>query len=247
MKNTKQNLLMILLLVALSAGLYGLQVTIFQTFRDTSFYFLQDLAFLPLQVAIVTIVLGRVISEWNKRERLKKINMAISAFFSEAGTEIMMKLTQLIENNDELKPCLTIDIGLTASDFSGMLKVLKKTDLRITCAGEDLESLKSLLLGKREFLLRMLENPNLLEHDTFTDMLLAVFHLTEELIARMDFACLPGSDTAHLNSDIKRATRTLLIQWLSHMAHLSTDYPYLYSLEVRRNPFSDSGGVILRD
>jgi hypothetical protein len=141
MKNTKQNLLMILLLVALSAGLYGLQVTIFQTFRDTSFYFLQDLAFLPLQVAIVTIVLGRVVSEWNKRERLKKINMAISAFFSEAGTEIMMKLTQLIENNDELKPGLTIGIGWTASEFSAALKVLKKAELKITCAGEDLESL----------------------------------------------------------------------------------------------------------
>jgi hypothetical protein len=103
-----------------------------------------------------------------------------------------------------------------------------------------------LLLDKRSFMLRMLENPNLLEHDTFTDMLLAVFHVTEELIARVDFTALPEPDTAHLTGDIKRALRTLLIQWLSHMEHLHSEYPYLYSLEVRRNPFGD-GSVIVRE
>ena len=39
---------------------------------------------------------------------------------------------------------------------------------------------------KRDFLLRLLENPNLLEHDSFANLLLAVFHLTEELAQRRD-------------------------------------------------------------
>ena len=44
-----------------------------------------------------------------------------------------------------------------------------------------LEETKKYLMGKRRFLLALLENPNLLEHETFTDSLRAVFHLTEEL------------------------------------------------------------------
>lgn len=247
MKQMKLNTLLSLLLLLISVCLYILQVTIFQSLRDTAFYFLQDLAFLPLQVAIVTIVLGKVINTWNKRERLKKINMAISAFFSEAGTEIMLNLTQLAGNNAYLRPALSIGIGWKGADFAKALKILKTIDLNIDCGSGDFESLKTLLLEKRSFMLRMLENPNLLEHDTFTDMLLAVFHMTEEMIARNEFTCLPQTDTAHLIGDIKRAARTLLVQWLGHMEHLHSDYPYLYSLEVRRNPFGDSGGVIVRE
>lgn len=247
MKKAKLNILLLsLLLVVISSSVYLLQVTIFHTFNNTAFYFLQDMAFLPLQVAIVTIVLGKVIDTWNSRERLKKINMAISAFFSEAGTEIMTKLTEFIENGDELRPVLRIDTAWTGADFVRALKVLKNIDFNIVCWTEDYDTLKMLLLDKRNFMLRMLENPNLLEHDTFTDMLLAVFHVTEEFIARNEFLNCPATDTAHLAGDIKRALKTLLIQWLGHMAHLQSDYPYLYSLEVRRNPFGESSCVIVR-
>lgn len=245
MKRHNQNVLLSLLLVALSTGLYILQVTLFHSTRDTAFYLLQDMAFLPLQVAIVTIILGKIINTWNARERLKKINMAISAFFSEAGSEIMMQLTKLTADGSCLRSALGVSMSWSGTDFAKSLKVLKELDLAIGCGTEDFEALKTLLLDKRSFMLRMLENPNLLEHDTFTDMLLAVFHMTEEMIARHEFSCLPASDTAHLIIDIKRALKTLLIQWLGHMEHLHSDYPYLYSLEVRRNPFGENSSVIV--
>ncbi len=247
MKRNNHNILLSLLLVVLSTGLYILQVTLFHSARDTAFYLIQDIAFLPLQVAIVTIILGKIINSWNVRERLKKINMAISAFFSEAGTEIMMKLTELTGNDNDLKPALSVGINWTGADFAKSLKVLRNISLDIGCGANDFNALKTLLLDKRSFMLRMLENPNLLEHDTFTDMLLAVFHMTEEMIARDDFSCLPQTDSMHLIVDIKRALKTLLIQWLGHMAHLKSEYPYLYSLEVRRNPFTENGGVIVRE
>jgi hypothetical protein len=42
----------------------------------------------------------------------------------------------------------------------------------------------------------------------------------------------------HLNFDIKRAYILLVNEWLSYMKHLKEDYPYLYSLAVRTNPFN---------
>ena len=36
---------------------------------------------------------------------------------------------------------------------------------------------------------------------------------------------------------MKRAYVLLIREWLDYMSHLRTDYPYLYSLAVRTNPF----------
>ena len=92
-------------------------------------------------------------------------------------------------------------------------------------------------------MLNLLENPNLLEHESFTNLLWAVFHLTDELVHRSDLKKLPDSDYQHLAGDIKRAYHQLLIQWLDYMKHLKHDYPYLFSLAMRTNPFDANASI----
>jgi hypothetical protein len=94
-----------------------------------------------------------------------------------------------------------------------------------------------LLVGKREFLLRLLENQNLLEHDSFTELLMAVFHLTEELESRADLVQLTETDQKHLANDMRRAYSLLISEWLDYMKHLKENYPYLFSFAMRTNPF----------
>lgn len=89
MKKDRSSLIVVLLLILLSAIIYAVQIIFFRAPRDTTFYLLQDFAFLPLQIAIVTVVLGTYLKKREKAERLKKINVIINAFFSEAGTEIL--------------------------------------------------------------------------------------------------------------------------------------------------------------
>ena len=93
-------------------------------------------------------------------------------------------------------------------------------------------------MGKRGFMLALLQNPNLLEHDTFTELLWAVFHLTEELALRPDLDRLSDKDRLHLAGDAKRAYVLLALEWMSYLEHLCTAYPYLYSLAVRMNPLN---------
>ncbi|HRY76409.1 MAG TPA: hypothetical protein P5217_09010, partial [Methanoregulaceae archaeon] len=81
---------------------------------------------------------------------------------------------------------------------------------------------------------------------SFTDLLRAVFHLTEELKRRGDFSCLPASDTTHLSGDIRRVYGNLIVQWLDYMQYLKTSYPYLYSLEIRTNPFDTTASPFVR-
>jgi len=109
-----------------------------------------------------------------------------------------------------------------------------------------LSDLRTFLLGRRDFLLRLLENPNLLEHESFTELLRAVFHLTEELACRAALQGLPDTDYAHLTGDIKRAYILLVHRWLDYMRHLEENYPYLFSLAMRTNPFDQTASPIVK-
>ena len=119
----------------------------------------------------------------------------------------------------------------------GFSQGLTENDFSIEFKEGDLEALRDFLLQKRDFLLRLLENPNLLEHDSFSSLLLAVFHLTEELAQRTDLARLSAADRAHLAGDVQRGYVLLIKEWLAYMAHLKARYPYLFSLALRTNPF----------
>ncbi len=126
-----------------------------------------------------------------------------------------------------------------------MSKFITNEQYTLESKSANLEDVKLFLIAKRHFLLRLLENPNLLEHNTFTDMLWAVFHLTDELKHRKQVTELSENDYNHLSGDMERAYVRLLVEWLNYMKHLKDDYPYLFSLAVRSNPFDPEAIVEL--
>ncbi len=108
----------------------------------------------------------------------------------------------------------------------------------------NLKDLKQFLIGKRNFLVRLLENPALLEHESFTGLLRAVFHLTEELEFRKDLDSLPDSDYGHIRVDLERVYVRLFEAWLDYMKYMKNHHPYLYSLAMRTNPFDATPSVL---
>ena len=130
-------------------------------------------------------------------------------------------------------------------DFLKLLKQLPGFAYDIDIRGGNLSELKDFLTSRRAFLLSLLGNANLLEHDKFTDLLWAVFHLTDELEYRRDFDNLPAADLQHLVQDLRRAFQLLVLEWLAYMRHLKHDYPYLFSLAIRTNPFDREASPII--
>ena len=92
----------------------------------------------------------------------------------------------------------------------------------------------------------MLENPQMIEHDSFTPLLQALYHLSEEMITREQLTDLPLTDCAHLSGDLNRVYRLLILEWLTYMQYLNHHYPYLFSLAMRRNPFDKNASVIVQ-
>jgi voltage-gated potassium channel len=93
--------------------------------------------------------------------------------------------------------------------------------------------------------LRLIENPIVQEHENFTDLLRAIFHLRDELLNRADLSKLPDSDRRHLKGDIVRIYKLLASEWLWYMRYLKNDYGYLYSLAMRVNPFDSKASAVV--
>ncbi|WP_281876030.1 hypothetical protein [Geobacter hydrogenophilus] len=216
--------------------LYAVDYFIIGRAEDVAVGFLGNFAFLPVYVLFVTLMIERVLKERERIALRQKLNMVIGIFFSEVGTELVRILSRFITEPDELGARLKVRPQWQERDFREADVFVASAELRIDSRRGDLAQLGSFLAGKRDFMLRMLENPNLLEHDEFTDLLWAVFHLTDELMSRRALEALQPPDLDHLSGDMKRAFGHLVREWLIYMQHLKKDYPYLFSLAVRMNP-----------
>ena len=227
-------------LFAISLALYGIDFSIFGNLREISAGFLGNLAFLPIYILVVTLLFEKVLKERERQSIMRKLNMVIGVFFSEFGNRLLKVLSVYVTGSEELKSRLRMTGSWKKQDFEAALDYLRQSNQRISIDNDALTSLKQFMAGKRSFLLSLLENQNLFEHENFTDLLWATFHLVEELEARKSFDRLPPSDKEHINGDIKRVFGHLVREWVLYMQHLKEDYPYLFSLAVRLNPMIDS-------
>lgn len=246
MKLSRWYLFLAALLAAISFSFYLAQVLIFQKPHDTFFYMLQDLAFVPIQVLLVTLILNDLMVRREKKALLNKMNMVIGAFFSEMGNELITGLAKYDPGFSDLTALARPGADWKAEDFIKARRQLEEKEFQMDSRRTDLGALRDFLSGKRGFVLGLLENQNLLEHATFTDLLWSVTHLTEELQFRTSLKDLPPADFQHLSGDIKRVYGLLLGEWLGYARHLKESYPYMYSLVVRHNPFDPDASVTLK-
>jgi hypothetical protein len=193
-------------------------------------------------VASLTEVL---LNRRERRLRMEKLNMVISAFFSEVGNTLLVYFSDFDVRLEQIRGDLVVRGDWTDEQFREVAERIRGYDYEVDAGKIDFEHLRAFLAGRRGFLLRLLENPSLMEHELFTDLLLAVFHLTEELTHRRKVAELPLADLAHLAGDVRRIYGLLVHQWLDHLNYLKRDYPYLFSLAIRTNPFDEKASPVV--
>jgi hypothetical protein len=229
--------------IAASALLYYIHYLIFGDAHHIFLYLLGDIAYLPLEVLLVVVVLERLLARREKQVILQKLNMVIGAFFSEIGNYLLADLIRYFDNRDDITRHMNVAAGWTAADFKRADTFAYHLKIDLDVRKIDLEELKRFLKSKRTYLLTLLENPNLLEHDRFTDLLWATTHLDEELEARQSLKDLPTADLKHLAIDVQRMYDHLASEWLDYVQHLKANYPYLFSLVLRTHPFQAKPGA----
>jgi len=237
MGSIKDNVILFLILTVSSVFIYFIQYTIFQDASNTLFYFLQDMAFLPFQALIVSLVINRFLNVAEKRRKMKKNNVAISTFFVESGAEIMMILSKFDKNHR--KECEMVKLNeLLDNKGKAAKKIVEGFEYNFQVESENLGELSTIMERNKSFLLILLENPNLNEHEAFTDMLWAAFHVADELKTRGDLENISVEDANHLAFDLLRAYKAMVVEWIGYINYLNDEYPFLYKIAIQKNPFN---------
>lgn len=235
-----------IILIVISFFVYFIHYLIFKDLHHIMIYLIGDIAFLFLEIFIVTLIIERFITEREKKIMLSKLNVVLGAFFGEIGIKFLDNFSCYVKDLKILKDKLKIKSDWDKDNFKITFKEIEDFKYELCLNRENFESIKKFLMLKREFLVQLMGNPNLIEHDRFTELLLSLFHLCEELESRENLQTIPDSDFEHIKNDFKRAYFNMIREWIYYVQHLQNTYPFLFSFFIRKNPFNEDISITVK-
>jgi hypothetical protein len=234
-------------LILLSAALYLLHYAVFEDAHHIFLWTTTSIAFLPISVLFVTLIINRLLLRRERRLVMEKLNMLIGAFFSAIGTQLLRYCADGDPHLERVRREVEVGLDCPEKEYRRVRQRLEDCEYAVDVNKVDFGELRRFLGEKGDLLLRLLENPHLLEHASFTNLLRAVFHLTEELMGREGLGELPESDYRHLAGDMRRVYRRIVPEWVDYMRYLRASYPYLFSFALRTNPFGERASAVVEE
>ena len=245
----KFSILMVILIIII----YGSNYLVLGDAEHIISYIWTHLGFIPVDILIVAFLLDEIIERKEKEAMLEKLDMLMSTFFSEVGNDLINQLSTVNKYKASTENLKSIK-SWNDADYENKLNELKNSnvdfsamDIPLEKREEFLEDLRTLLAGKREFIINLINNPNLLEKEEFTGLINAILHLDEELEHRQKLDLVTNSDFAHLNGDMQRVYEKLVYEWVYYLRYLNKHYPYMIALIIRTNPFDETASVYVTE
>lgn len=237
-KRTKETILIGIGLILLSVILHYIHVLIFKDVHHTMIFLVADIAFIPLEVFFTTIVIDKMIERREKEHLLEKLNMLIGLFYTELGTKLLSDIVKgdahgVMANHRTI----TADTWCDKS-FAKLHEDILQYDYEINIDKINLRDIRNRLDNNKDLLINLISNGSLLEHETFTEMLMTIMHLKEELDTRY---CedIEEYEIKHIEKDLMDVYKYLTIEWAEYMKYLSINYPSLYCKALINNPFDN--------
>ena len=230
-KKTKETILIGTGLVALSLFLHYIHYLIFKDAHHTMIFLVADIAFIPMDVFFTTLILDRFLEKREKDHLLGKLNMLIGVFYTEVGTKLLLNIVEGDNDREFLSGASITNDTWKKKSFEKL-----KHDYTVDINKVSLEDIRKNLDANKDLLISLIANENLIEHETFTEMLMSIMHLREELNTRLSMD-MQEYELEHIEKDIMLAYKYLTIEWAEYMKYLSEEYPVLYCKALINNPF----------
>lgn len=241
MKKRKEQALIALGLIFISFVVYVIHYAVFKDLHHLLVFLVEDIAFIPIEVLIVSLILEKILEKRELNHKMEKMNMIIGVFFSEIGNEILRLIAESDGNTDQIKDQYMASENWYAGGQKVQIASTYAYAHNIDMQKLDLQRLKNILSGKNDFLITLMENPVLMEHDNFTDMIMGLFHIKEEFSYRKEIAEMNEKDIKHLKGDVERVYKPIVIEWIRYMNHMKEEYPYLFMTAMKHNPYDGRG------
>lgn len=231
MKDIKHYLIISFILIFLSFIMFLVHYLIFGKLENTIYYSLMSLCFIPINVLAVTVIFEKLMERRTHLERLSKLNMLVGLFFSDIGYNLL----KLIVAGDEKIKYLRLDFN----DLEYCNNRVKDYNYDINFEKINYSEIKKIVIEGRDILSRLIANESILEHEIFSDLLMVLMHLRDEIIF-MGHKELTREDYDHIKGDIVRVYEALTLQWVNYLFHLERFYPYQYNSVIKHNPFTST-------
>ena len=237
-KRVKDNIIIGGGLLLLSLILHYIHVLIFKDIHHTMIFLVADIAFIPMEVFFTSMILERMLERREKEHGKEKLNMLVGVFYAEIGTQL---LGYFVEQDDRVSICKKLrikDPSIWDEDYFKRLQQLNSTyHYEVSSEKVDLIQLKELLHDGKNLLITLMTTESLHDHETFTEMLMLIMHLKEELDLR-DISSLNESERLHLEQDMTALYRYLTYEWCYYLNYLSKHYPGLFNTAIMLSPFN---------
>ena len=244
----KFSILMVILIIII----YGSNYLVLGDAEHIISYIWTHLGFIPVDILVVAFLLDEIIERKEKEAMLEKLDMIMSTFFSELGNDLITQLSSANKYKADTSYLKSIK-NWDDKDYENRLNEIKninidfKADISPENREEYLTNIRELLVSKREFIVNLINNPNLLEKEEFSSLLNAILHLDEELEHRPDLSLVTDTDFNHLNGDMQRVYNRLVHEWIYYLRYLNKHYPYMIALIIRTNPFDETADVYVKE
>lgn len=215
----KETIRTVLLLGILSACIYGLQIILFHDLRNTEFYILQDLAFIPISIAITTVVVGNIMDNRSKKEAAEKASMLRSVFFTDIGNTLMKRLYDVSDTG--MLKCIDEDKNCTDT-------------IHVHTDKDTYEFIRQFLKEKQQDLMTLSGNNDLMDQDDFTQLLGGLFHLLDEFALRGSYDQLKEEDIHHMNDDFSKVLALLRVNMATNAEFQQKHFPNFYQKAVHK-------------
>ena len=253
MKKLSWKIKFAIVLIIATILIYSFNFYIFHDSEEIFSYVMMHLGFIPIDILIVALVIDDIMARKEKEAIFEKLDMLMSVFFSEIGDDLLSKFSSVNDDKNVIYGYLKNIQDWEDDDFKNSMDAIQskgvkfKPSIEYENRGAYLTDIQTLLIEKRYFLISLLENPNLLEKDNFSALLLATFHLDEELERRGDLNNLTEPDFNHLIGDINRVYSNLMYEYVYYMRYLKRNYPYMISIALRTNPFDIDADIHVKN
>ena len=121
-----QQILFGLVLILLSVFFYALHYAIFRDAHHIFIYLLGDIAFVFIEVLLVTVIIHHLLAEREKRAMLKKLNMVIEVYILLYSTLVIWAYNSGMESSPFQATLGKLALGLYVTDLKGQRISLKR-------------------------------------------------------------------------------------------------------------------------
>lgn len=229
---------LVIILVVFSAIMYVVHYLIFHDFHHIAIFFVHDIAFLPLEVILVSLGFDKMIERTNEAETKSRLSIIETLFFNQSGDQMLRYLIRFDPNSAQLKEALCVTESWRSSDFAMAARKLDAYPFSLELEQIDFFGMHYHLNERVDFYRNILENPATTQSDEFTAMVMNIYLLWEELDCRTDLYNLSSEERNYLGELLLLIYRELVEYWLDNAYnHSLHNRPRLRRL-VSTNPFA---------